>query len=127
MERTDLSLQVTALQTDDAVGQGVLLCLRDILTHDLHQVGQGHHRTAHHEVVLPLLVLTAQVLGMTVLQTDGVAHLLGHTDLLARTVDEFEPTVWEEDGQGDAGEPTACAEVEDLGTGTETDRLGDGQ
>ena len=122
-----LGLQVTALEAEDAVGQGVQLGLGNVLAHDLHEVGQGHHGAADDEVVLSALVLAAQVFRMAVRQADGLADLLRHADFLARAVDELELTVGEEDGQGDAGESTAGAEVEDARAGTETDGLGDGQ
>lgn len=122
--RLYLSLQITAFQAENAVGQGVLLTLGDILLNDLHQVGQGHDGTTDHKVVETFLILTTQVGGLTVFQSDGIAHLLGHTDLLARTIDQLELTIGEENGQRNAGKSSAGAEVENLSAGTETDDLG---
>ena len=65
--------------------------------------------------------------GLHVGQSDGVGHLLRHTNLLARAVDEPELAVGEEYGQGDAGEASACAEVEDAGGRLEAAHLADGQ
>ena len=124
LERLYLSLQITAFQTEDAVRQSILLMLGDVFPHDLREVGQGHDGTADHKVVETFFVLTAQMCRMAVLQSDGIAHLLGHADFLARTVDELELTVGKENGQGDTGEATACTEVENLAAGTETDYLG---
>ena len=138
-ERTDLSgldnlaeglrlpLHITALKADDAVGQCVALLARDILADNLDQVGQRHDGTADDEVVAVFLIFTAQVLRVAVVETDGTTHLLGNTDLLARTVDELEAALGEEDGQGHTGKTTTGAEVEDAGAGTETQDLGDGQ
>jgi hypothetical protein len=64
---------------------------------------------------------------MTVSKANGLTYLLGHADFLARTVDEVELTIREENGEGDAGESATRAEVEDTGAWTETDHLGDGE
>ena len=39
MEGLQLCLQVTTLQTQHPIGQGIPLCLGDILSHNLHEVG----------------------------------------------------------------------------------------
>ena len=67
------------------------------------------------------------MLGVTVREANGLAHLLSHANFLARTVDEVELTLREENSKGDTGEPTTCAEIEDAGARTETDDLGDGE
>lgn len=117
-------LQITAFQAENAVRQGVLLMFGDVFLNNLHQIGQGHNGTTDHKVVETFLILTTQVGGLAVLQSDGIADLLGYTDLLSCTVDQLELTVGEEDGQGDAGKTSAGAEIENLGAGTETDDLG---
>ena len=117
-------LQITAFQAENAVRQGVLLMFGDVFLNNLHQIGQGHNGTTDHKVVETFLILTTQVGGLAVLQCDGIADLLGYTDLLSCTVDQLELTVGEEDGQGDAGKTSAGAEIENLGAGTETDDLG---
>ena len=61
---------------------------------------------------------------LAVLQADGIADLLGHTDFLACTIDELELAVRKENGQRDAWETTTCAEVENLTASTETNDLG---
>ena len=127
IEGPEFGLKVTALETDDAVGQGIMLRLGNVLTDDLGEIGQGHHGTAHYEVILFLLFLTAQVDGLTVLEADGLADFLRHADLLTRTVDEFELALGEEDGQGNAWETAARAEVEDACAWTKADDLGNGQ
>ena len=93
------------------------------LLYYLDQVGQGHYGTAYDEVVLALLFFSPQVLGVAILQTDGAAHLLRHAYLLARTVDELELCLGEQDGKGDAGEPSAGAEVENPRAWPEVDAL----
>ena len=127
IEGPEFGLKVTALETDDAVGQGIMLRLGNVLTDNLGEIGQGHHGTAHYEVILVFLFLTAQVDGLTVLEADGLADFLRHADLLTRTVDEFELALGEEDGQGDARKTTARAEVEDAGAWSEVDNLSDCQ
>ena len=127
VEWSCLRLQVATFQADDAIGQGVALRLGDVLADNLHEVGQGHDGAAHHEVVAAFLVLTAQVLGVAVLEADGLADFLGDADLLARAVDEFELAFGVEDGEGDARETAASAEVENLGARAESADLGDGQ
>ena len=39
IEWSQLRLQVTALQADHPIGQRIVLALRDVLAHNLHQVG----------------------------------------------------------------------------------------
>ena len=73
-----LGLQIATLQADNAIGQGILLLLRDVLTHQFYQVGEGHHGTAHNKVVLILLILATQMGGLAVLQANGIAPLLCH-------------------------------------------------
>ena len=126
LEGLCLCLQITAFETENTVGQGVLMFLGDVLLHNLDEIGQRHDRTAHHTVVSSLFVLTTQMYRLAVLQADGIADFLSDPDFLACAVDEPELTFRKKDGQGDAREPAACAEVEDLGAGTEADDLGDG-
>ena len=101
-----------------------MLTLGDILLNDLHEVWQGHDCTTDHEVVETFFVFTTQMGRLAVLQSDGIADLLSHANFLARAVDELELAVGKENGQRDAGETTARAEIEDLTAWTETDDLG---
>ncbi len=117
-------LQITAFQAENAVRQGVLLMFGDVFLNNLHQIGQGHNGTTDNKVVETFLILTTQVGGLAVLQSDGITHFLGYTDLLACTIDQLELTIGEEDGQRNAGKTSAGAEIENLGAGTETDDLG---
>jgi len=126
-EGLGFALKIAAFQTDDSVGHGIALFIGDVFAHNLHQVGQWHHGTAHHKVVFALLVLAAQVLGLAVGQADGMAYLLGHANLLARPVNQFELAFGKHDGQGNAGETTACAEVKHMGLGPELDEAGNAQ
>ena len=115
LKRTSLAVEATALQADDAIGQGILLALTDVLAYYLHQVGKGHHGTRHHEVVQSVLVLATQMARLAVLQSDGLAHFLGHPNLLARSVNELERYFREQDGQRYARKAPACTEVEHTG------------
>ena len=121
-----LCLQVAAFEAEDAVGQGILLLLGDVLPDNPDEIGQRHDGTAHHKVVVALLVFTTQVRRLTVLQSDGITDFLSDTDLLARAVDELELAFGEENGQRNAREPAASAEIENRGARTEIDDLGDG-
>ena len=122
----ELFLQVAAFQTDQAVWQGVLTLLLEILLDNLHQVGQLHHGTAHHEIILSLLVLATQMFSHEILQPDGRSHLVADTDLLAGSVDELELALREEDGERDARESATATEVEDFCAWAEIDGLGNG-
>ena len=64
---------------------------------------------------------------MTVLKSDGIAHLLSHPYLLACAVDEFELTFRKENGQRNTRETATCSEVENLSARLKMDHLGDGQ
>jgi len=99
----------------------------DVLAHNLHHVRQGHHRTTDNEVEEAFLVFAPKVFGLAVLQSDGGRDLLYHADLLARTIDEFELTLREENGKGNARKTTARAEVKDAGAGAEVHHAGNGQ
>lgn len=112
-------MQVTAFQTDNTVRQGVTLFFRDILLDNLIKVGEGHHGTAHHKVILPFLLLATQMLWMTVLESDSMAYLLCHPYFLTRTVNQFEVAVGEKDSEGNTRETASCAEVENLRAGLE--------
>ena len=107
-------LQIAALETEQTIRQGILTSLLEVLLDDLHQVGQLHYGTAHHEVVLAFLVLTAQVFSHQVLESDSASHLIAHLNLLAGAVDELELALREEDGERDARKTTAASEVENL-------------
>ena len=67
----ELFLQVAAFQTNQTIRQGVLSLLLEIFLDDLHQVGQLHHGTAHHEIILSLLFLATQMFSHEILQSDG--------------------------------------------------------
>ena len=60
-------------------------------------------------------------------QSDGLGHLVDYIDLLPSAVDEAELAFGEEDGQGNAGEAAASAEVENAGAWTEMNELGDSE
>ena len=125
-ERLQLGFQVSSLQAKDAVWQGILAFFGNVLADNLDQVGQGHDGSADNKVIAAFLVFTAQVLGVAVLQADGVAHFLGDAYLLACAVDKLELAFGKEDGQGYAGESAARTEVEDAGAGTEVYHAGNG-
>ena len=128
LERLGLGLQIAALQTDESVWQGVVLVLmRDVLLNNLHEVGQGHHGTAHHEVVLCLLLLARQLLSHNVLQSDGLCHLVHHADLLARAVDHLKLALRKHYCQGNAGEASARAKVENARAVAELNLVGYGK
>ena len=78
-------------------------------------------------MILSFFIFAPQMFRMTVCQANGLTHFLSHTDLFARSIDEFELTVREEDGLRDARETAASTEIEDASAWTETDGLGDGQ
>ena len=124
VERTCLRLYVAAFQTENAVGQGIVLLLGDVLPDNLIQIGQGHDCTADNEVVLTLFVFAAQVGRLAVLQTDGLTNFLCHPDFLARAVDQLELAAWKQNGQGDSREAATRAEIKDTGARLETDDLG---
>ena len=123
-EGVGLSLHIASFQTDDSVGQGVVLVLGDILAHNLHQVGQGHDSTTDDEIISAFLVLATEMFRVTVLQSDGITYLLCHTDFLSCSVNQLELTFGEENGQGNAGESATCPEVEDAGAWCELNHLG---
>ena len=134
-KRLGFCLQIATLQTEDAIRQGIshsvgfgaAVLANDVFTYNLHEIGKGHDGATDDEVVQSLFVFASQVLGGAVGQSYGLAHLLGHVDLLARAVDEFKLAVGEENGQRNAGEAAAGAEIENAGTRAETDGLCDGQ
>ena len=125
-ERLGLCLQIAAFETKNAVGKGVLVLLGDVFLHDFDEVGQWHDSTTDHKIVETFFVFTTQVRGLAILQSNSLANFLSDTDFLSCTVDELELAVWEEYGQWDAWETTACAKVEYSGAFAETDDLGDG-
>ena len=127
MEGLCLALEIAALETEDTIGECILLRLGNILADNLNEVGEGHDGSAHDEVELILFVLATQVFGMTVGKTDGAAHLLSDTYFLACAVDEFEFYLRKEDGEGDARKTTTRAEIEYTGARTEVDDLSDGE
>ena len=107
-----LFVHVASLETDHAVGQGVLLLLRHVLAHDLHEVGQLHDGAAHDKVELGVFLLASELHGLHVLQANGCCHLVDHTNFLCRAVDHLKMAVGEHDGQGNAREAAARAEIE---------------
>ena len=62
-----------------------------------------------------------------VFQSYGVGDGLGHAHFFAYAVDEAEVGFGEEDGEGDAGETAARAEVEDARAGAEADEFGNAE
>ena len=134
-KRLGFCLQIATLQTEDAIRQGIshsvgfgaAVLANDVFTYNLHEVGKGHDGATYNEVEQSLFILTPQMLWMAVDEADGLTDFLCHADLLARAVDELELAVGEENGQGNAGEAAAGAEVEDAGARAETDGLCDGQ
>ena len=64
---------------------------------------------------------------LAVFQSDGLRHLLSHTDFLACAVYEFELAFREEDGQRNTRESATSAKVQNLSAWSEVDHLGDGQ
>ena len=64
---------------------------------------------------------------LAVLQSDGIRHLLCHSDFLACAVYQFEVALGKEDGEGNTRETSACAEVKDFRTWSEVHHLGNGQ
>lgn len=121
----ELFVQVASFQAEQSVGQGILLCLLEVLLNDFHQVGQLHDCTAYHEVIFPLFFFSSQVFSLEVFQSDGLSHLVAYSNLLARTVDEFESALREEDGKRNTREASSASEIEDLGSVFEVDGFGD--
>src|SRR3712207_4921861 len=91
-------VELAALKADEAVGSGVMLRGGEVLTHNLHQVGQWHDGSAHHEVELSTFLFASQMLGLYVLQAYGLGHFSGHPYLLARAIDELKLAFGEHDG-----------------------------
>ena len=60
-------------------------------------------------------------------EAQGGDDFVADADFLADAIDEVELHVGEHDGEGDAGEAAAGAEVHDAGAGAEVDDLGDAQ
>ena len=117
---------MAAFQTDDAVGQCILLLFGYVFADYLCKVGQGHDGTADHEVLFALLFLATKMAGLAVFQSDGVADLLSHTDFLARAVDELKLAFGKQDSQRNAWEAAASAEVENACAGAEVYHPGNG-
>jgi hypothetical protein len=126
-EGGELGIELSALEAEEAVGEGVMTVGEDVLTDNLDEVREGHDGAADDEMEAVVLVLTAPVDGLAVLQSDGSDDLLGDTNLLAGAVDEAERALGKEDGKGDAGEAAAGAEIEETGAGTEGGHTGDGE
>ena len=74
MKRLQLLIEVAAFERDDTVGQGVVLLFGNILSHDLHHIGERHDRPGDDEIELVFLVLAATVHGFYVLQPDGFCY-----------------------------------------------------
>ena len=64
---------------------------------------------------------------LAVLQSDGIRHLLCHTNLFARAVDEFEVTLRKHNSQGNTRKTATSTKVENLRTRTEVNHLGNSQ
>ena len=128
LERLCLSLQVAALKADESVRQRVVLVLAvHVLLYYLHEVGQRHHGATHHEVVLRLLFFARKLFSHHVLQSDSLRHLVHHANLLARAVDELELAIGEHNGERNAREAAARAEVEHLSAFAEANLMSDGE
>ena len=116
--------QIAAFQTQKSVRQSVLPLLLKVFLDNLHQVGKLHYRTAYHEIVLAFFVLSAQVLSLEILQIDCRSHLVADSDFLARSIYQLELAFREEDGERNARETSAAAEIENLRARTEIDGFG---
>ena len=116
--------QIAALQTQKSVRQSVLSLLLKVFLDNLHQVRKLHYRTAYHEIELAFFVLSAQVLCLEILQIDCRSHLVADSDFLARSIYQLELAFREEDGERNARETSAAAEIENLRARTEMDGFG---
>ena len=116
--------QIAALQTQKSVRQSVLSFLLKVFLDNLHQVRKLHYRTAYYEVVLAFFVLSAQMFSLEILQIDCRSHLVADSYFLARSIYQLELAFREEDGERNARETSAAAEIENLRARTEIDGLG---
>ena len=96
----------------------------NILTDNLHQVRQRHHSPRDYKIIAVVFILSTQMDGFTILQTNCLNDSLGHTDLLASTINEPKGHLREKDGQRYAWEAAASAKIEDTRSWTETDHPG---
>jgi hypothetical protein len=79
------------------------------------EVFEGGDGAGDGEVEFPVLDLfCAAVLGGDIGQADGLGDGLYYLDLFADAVYEVEAGIGEEDGQGDAGEAAAGADIDDV-------------
>ena len=100
--RHRLSLQLSAFEADESVGQCVLLFGRDVLADYFQQVGKGHYGTAHHEVEQLFLLFGACMAGGYVFQSDAAGYLGGYAHFLADAVHQVKLHFGKEYRQWDA-------------------------
>lgn len=124
---TQLSLQVSAFEGYQAVGEGVHLPRGDVLAAEPHEVGEGHHGPAHHELHLLLALGYVAVPEAHVVKPGLGGYLRGHAQLLGHTVHKVEMHLREHHGQRQAREAAAAAEIEHPASVGEFDELGYGQ
>lgn len=127
VERMNLRLQVAPLEDDEPIRHGVALGVADVLADEFHEVGQGHHGTADHEIELAFLLLGALLYARNIVQTNGLRDFVGDAYLLADAVDERELALGEQDGEGDAREAATRADIKDSGAAPEGEDLRDGE
>ena len=127
LHRHDLSVQFSTLQANQSVGEGIVLFLPDILPDNLQQVGERHHRPAHHKIKLLFFFFGAAVTGRHVLQPDGLGDFRSHLHLLANAVHQMEMRVGKQDGQGNSRKPSTRTQVHNFGSRTELDDFRDAQ
>ena len=105
--------EVAAFQVEDAAGFDVASD-SEFVAGKVGDFGQGHDRSASDDVELVFHLLGTFVFSHHVIQPYGVFHGVHHGDFLAGAVNEVELGLGKHDGQGDAGKPSASAEIHDF-------------
>ena len=125
LERHRFVLQFASFETDQSVGQSVLLLGGNVLPDDLDQIRQGHYGTAHDEVEQLFFLFGTGMTEGDVFQSDGIGHFCRHTYFLADAVYQMKLGFGEQDGERNAGKSSSCTQIHDLGSGTELNHFGD--
>src|SRR5690606_28757476 len=93
----------------------------------LDEIRERGDRAADDEIVYRLVLLTALLLGRSVLQAKAVDHALHGRDLLANAIDAVDTASGEKDGERDPRKTAPRAHVHDAAAGREGMHLGDAE
>lgn len=119
IEGLEFFVEVTPFEADETIGDGIVMARRDVFLHQTEEVGSVHDSTADNEVVEAVFVHYVAVGRLNICESERLSHLVDHLDFLANRVDEVELALGEEDGEGNAGEATTRANIEDGSLGLE--------